>query len=916
METYNALFPQTPWIHNVSDVQQSQDAAQAAVQGDPMSTHPSTVDINHPSFGLAEIQQASSSSSSTIAPAALYQTFAPLAQSGHAGFYAPFNVMAYGQTPWTQQHLPLSSYSTLNGATTGPSQPQQRQDSPSIQPMLIDPSLTINGTASSSGSHSFSQNGVDHQAQQSAYQSLFAHSSSLQHQQTLSINPMYVNALSHQQLQQQQHQQHQQQTTLSPTALHSPTASSSSFYPTSSAAPMQTNMTASSSNSASSSSSTENLTQKKNRTQAKMKGLPNLTGAGAVKGIVNEIEDCGILEVDPASRLDIITRIRDKSPAHFLRAWCENAGAMDITREWLKEGAAKRDNGPYEETVMPLLQVIARLPFTVEQLKSYKLGKIIVKLTKEPPNAAIKDMAADIEKGWKQLIADHQDGTSKKIDGNIEDKTKKRKLGESSKAAPPAKKVATSSSSRSSATVKKETKVVTSVVKESKSDSSFFSQSKAKAKLPSFKKAPNAPAGTPGVGGSAKSGAAAANVAQCSDVDPFQLALESMKNRKGSPMQTTIDSTPISTTTVKSEASKPGRKRKSVTWAPDGKLEQIKLIEKAIYDDDPMDGSHSSHSIRELERAEGAAMHAHLFEEAIDWHEPIAIQFPEDIQQQPLRGSSSQERDAQEEREKSSLEVLYVNVSQVPETPAEPTTQIPIEQVDAEAKTMMAGSEIQPFFASAMSVSQLVGQLKGADVGAGQGGAEQQQGFPNAMDMGSFSTPDVQMVMQSLMGSASANNAGLPPSDGNNATAQFDLRQLGLDPSALSSLTSLLGGGSAGAASTNGTNPNPFGSMYPDAGNAGTSNGYAAGIGNDYGSGPNGYGDRPRGDRDRDEHSGRGRRGRGRGGAMDGFRHKRKAAPCMFFQQGRCKFGDACDFSHDPAQRDGGAGGGSSGYFD
>lgn len=200
--------------------------------------------------------------------------------------------MAYGQTPWTQQHLPLSSYSMLDGATTGPSQPQQRQDSPSIQPMLIEcvalfcvrshdadffpffslffhslfygrsPSLTINGTTSSGGSQPFPQNGVDQQAQQAAaaFQSLFAHSSSMQ-QQTLSINPMYVNALSHQQLQQQQ-QHLQQQATLSPTALHSPPAptSTSSFYPTSSAAPMQTNLTASSSSSAcSSSSSTETL---------------------------------------------------------------------------------------------------------------------------------------------------------------------------------------------------------------------------------------------------------------------------------------------------------------------------------------------------------------------------------------------------------------------------------------------------------------------------------------------------------------------------------------------------------------------------------------------------------------------------------------------------------------------------------
>jgi protein phosphatase 1 regulatory subunit 10 len=65
-------------------------------------------------------------------------------------------------------------------------------------------------------------------------------------------------------------------------------------------------------------------------------------------------------------------------------------------------------------------------------------------------------------------------------------------------------------------------------------------------------------------------------------------------------------------------------------------------LTKAIYDDDPVDvsitacycsafghlfnhclqGTHG-HSIRELDRGEGAALHAHLFEEAIDWYEPL-----------------------------------------------------------------------------------------------------------------------------------------------------------------------------------------------------------------------------------------------------------------------------------------------------
>ena len=91
------------------------------------------------------------------------------------------------------------------------------------------------------------------------------------------------------------------------------------------------------------------------------------------------------------------------------------------------------------------------------------------------------------------------------------------------------------------------------------------------------------------------------------------------------------------------------KKKKSVSWAPDGRLEQIKLIERAVYDDDPVDVSiflfasslgswceisvyllgafvvlqgTTIHNIRDLDRDEGAAMHAQLFEELTDWIEP------------------------------------------------------------------------------------------------------------------------------------------------------------------------------------------------------------------------------------------------------------------------------------------------------
>ena len=64
------------------------------------------------------------------------------------------------------------------------------------------------------------------------------------------------------------------------------------------------------------------------------------------------------------------------------------------------------------------------------------------------------------------------------------------------------------------------------------------------------------------------------------------------------------------------------------------------------------------------------------------------------------RGVQSEEKNAQEEREKNTLSALYI-AGQIPDTPGEPATQIPADEVDKEVKPMLAGGEIQPFFTNA-----------------------------------------------------------------------------------------------------------------------------------------------------------------------------------------------------------------------
>ena len=133
----------------------------------------------------------------------------------------------------------------------------------------------------------------------------------------------------------------------------------------------------------------------------------SFTGAGAVSQLVNLLDDYGIPEVETATRLEILTKIRDNAGNHYFRAWVDNAVAMEIVREWLKLAFVGRSTDPQlVETIMPILhvsrmsrlnarscvltraviQIVDRLPMNIDKLKASKLGKLIMKLMRDPPS--------------------------------------------------------------------------------------------------------------------------------------------------------------------------------------------------------------------------------------------------------------------------------------------------------------------------------------------------------------------------------------------------------------------------------------------------------------------------------------------------------------------------------------------------
>lgn len=355
----------------------------------------------------------------------------PASTSPSSSFYnaqnyyvqAPYNSIPYGST-WSgpsnpSTAVPLSSYSSLNGATSSMVQPTQRPSQSPTQStqMVIECVLPFSFRALvhlyRSSPILVSMNGTStqptSQPQRSYSQTPTQPSSTPQQQQPQSQPYSFSNMsiyhpnhnVSPSLLQQylpnlhQQHQQHQQlhlqqpqpqqpqqiaQGTLSPQSLHSPSSFTAippgSFYsPPSAQSPYshQIQPIASTSNStsttptASSSQPTPpppppgpSPAEKRAQLYTAIKPLlqaSNFSGAGAVQTLAQRLDDYGITEVDAQLRMEVLTKIRDGAGNHYFRAWGENSIALELTREWLKQAYAAKQDNPLSETIMPILHV-------------------------------------------------------------------------------------------------------------------------------------------------------------------------------------------------------------------------------------------------------------------------------------------------------------------------------------------------------------------------------------------------------------------------------------------------------------------------------------------------------------------------------------------------------------------------------
>ncbi|VDC01084.1 unnamed protein product, partial [Peniophora sp. CBMAI 1063] len=662
--------------------------------------------------------------------------------------YPAQNLYSATTSAWSPPAQSTSSYSTLNGALSPPAsnpvidptlmqpQPQQPQ-APQQQPQQQYHHTPTPPTTQYTNGFTYSINPTAlQQPQPQPSQQLYHNQLQQQQQAQLGLRPQALHSpvqyASPPLQQQQQQQQSVAPRAINPAAFYAtptpPASTPTHATPPAHSPPAQVSLP---SNGASNEAKKTAFLEKLNP----LLSPRSFAGAASVRALVSAISDYGWTDVEPSTRLEIVNKILAGAGNNYYRAWMENTNAMEIVRDWLRAAAKASLEDDVSATAMPLLTLLDRLPIEkAETLKATKIGGLVRRLHKTKPHdiPAVRDLAQNIERKWcDKLGIGKEDGAQEDVPAVVEGKKRKTPPASAPANGPPAKKAVTVSSLKAAANVlsskpasatstkpassnatagpstsRTTVRAVTasgasSTVKTdskatSKSDSSFFSAPKAKKPLPSFKKAPPAKE-------------AEVAVARPKQGNAFEEALAAMRGqpavsgaREGSaPVGERGGSAGVGSEGGGGEGLKVigKRKRKSVTWAPEGRLEMVKFIERAVYDDDGDAQAVGSSCLRDLEKGEGAALHhasGPPFEELVDWVEPSPVDLPPDLHAtHATRGAASSEVGAQTAREASALRALYLSAADVPESPGEPAVVYSREDTDRECRTMLPGAEIE-----------------------------------------------------------------------------------------------------------------------------------------------------------------------------------------------------------------------------
>ncbi|KNZ61938.1 hypothetical protein VP01_1332g1 [Puccinia sorghi] len=371
--------------------------------------------------------------------------------------------------------------------------------------------------------------------------------------------------------------------------------------------------------------------------------------------------------VPPEGRVEVLSAMKAAVPQDFYSTWVSESKGLAMLESWLKgsvhmqekvkskEASGESTNNediPQRETLLiNLLQTLAKLPLTVNNLKNHAFAKQVMRINKDQ-NASkfsdtVKQLSIGLEQKWRAVVR----GVAAPMVRN----------GSSGSLTNPA--VSTSDTKKRSETApdlnqSKKRRIETTRIpvratpSTNKNTNDLFGRPD-KAKLPVFTKKILEPPMPPPV---------------VQDTFTEAMGLLIGKNAVGTAAQ-------LVPTTSTTSSGAGGKSSKRVRFVADDKLCQIKIVERVVYEGEDYE-THPVGDARKMDAVEGRYLHQSdpFLEEEIEWEVPFEVVLTHEtivnLETSPL---VSAELAAQEEREKVVAGVTYDDQSQIPHTPHEPS---------------------------------------------------------------------------------------------------------------------------------------------------------------------------------------------------------------------------------------------------
>lgn len=478
--------------------------------------------------------------------------------------------------------------------------------------------------------------------------------------------------------------------------------------------------------------------------------------AGALLALLyTGVPESPVRQAAPNERAHVVQLVLANATQSYLESLTADVRGREIVATWLEDAIPPRKadvadkSGLYKDVLVPLLVLLDRMPIQLGHLKDHTgLGKLITGVQKRVTDPNARRIADSIKEKWSALIS----GTAK-VDPARQKRQAMPEAPDSVKRARAMPRERVGSPLGGTPGAVPTTRGISPQPSSTAASMQRPAAASTAARVRTARNNPNA------------------------DLAGFMSLIEQ-------PISTTPE--PERRETAVKAPTERKKRKKTVHWKDhDGQdLVAVRLIQPAVYDGD--EDSHTSAGLLDMEEG-GAFRQAHAeMSEQIDWYPPTGaccfvltpeIILPEVVQTLPPHGSRSTTKADQEEREQTTAMAIYLNPSEIPESPAEPDpSALNLMARAPEPQAMTMGIDVSPFIftdtrrrerpsrrhTSPPPMNPAPPNLPAMAAFMEQLGSAASTGGPPPAGMPGF--PDMGML-QSIM--QTAQNAGIVPPGGN-----------------------------------------------------------------------------------------------------------------------------------------------------